>query len=227
MGFQKNSSGTVTVFAKLTDLGKKYLLTESSKFQITQFSPLDDEVDYTLWNPEQTSGSEQAGEVIEGMPVLEPVSSAVFQSQYNLINGYPRNAARMPVLNVPQGYSHTFVAPADSATPYEPWDFTLQFINVEETKVKVINTNSTVCEVNATGAQPIDLSPLAVSDFVGAQGFEFAEGFICDANATITVTPYTNYGPGNKETKVIIAGWRTNAQTQLLFTVQQNDTIPV
>lgn len=141
MGFQKNSSGTVTVFAKLTDLGKKYLLTESGKFQITQFSPLDDEVDYTLWNPEQTSGSEQAGEVIENMPVLEPVSSAVFQSQYNLINGYPRNAARMPVVNVPQGYSHTFVPSTDTATPFEPWDFTLQFINVEETKVKVINTN--------------------------------------------------------------------------------------
>ena len=45
MGFQ-NKTGSITVTAKLTDVGKKYLLTDPSRFNITKFSPFDDEVDY-------------------------------------------------------------------------------------------------------------------------------------------------------------------------------------
>ena len=48
MGYQEKN-GVVTVHAKLTDLGKKYLLTDNSKFNISQFSPFDDEVDYTYY----------------------------------------------------------------------------------------------------------------------------------------------------------------------------------
>ena len=79
MGYQ-NTDGVVTVFAKLTDLGKKYLLTQQSKFEIRWFAPFDDEVDYSLWNILHDQGSSYYGAAIEAMPVLEPVVSSIFPS---------------------------------------------------------------------------------------------------------------------------------------------------
>ena len=55
MGYLNNK--TVTVDAILTKKGRELLARNDGSFRITQFSLSDDEVDYTLYNPNHPSGS--------------------------------------------------------------------------------------------------------------------------------------------------------------------------
>ena len=63
MGYLNNI--TVTVDAILTKKGRELLARNDGSFQITQFSLADDEIDYTLYNPNHPSGSAFYGEAIE------------------------------------------------------------------------------------------------------------------------------------------------------------------
>ena len=69
MGYLNNS--TITVDAILTKKGRELLARGQNDFKITQFAVADDEIDYDLWNPAHTLGTNYYGAVIEGMPVLE------------------------------------------------------------------------------------------------------------------------------------------------------------
>ena len=68
MGYLDNS--VVTIDAILTKKGRELLARNDGSFRITQFAMADDEVDYTLYNPNHPSGSAFYGEAIENMPVL-------------------------------------------------------------------------------------------------------------------------------------------------------------
>jgi len=69
MGYLNNT--TVTVDAILTKKGRELLSKNDGSFRITQFALSDDEIDYTLYNPNHPSGSAFYGEAIEAMPLLE------------------------------------------------------------------------------------------------------------------------------------------------------------
>jgi hypothetical protein len=62
MGYLNNN--TVTVDAILTKKGRELLARNDGSFRITQFSLADDEIDYTLYNPNHPSGSAFYGEAI-------------------------------------------------------------------------------------------------------------------------------------------------------------------
>jgi len=92
----------VTVDAILTTKGRQLLARNDGSFQITQFSLADDEVDYTLYNPNHPSGSAYYGEAIENMPVIEAYPEDTQIMRYKLVT-LPRGTSRLPVINV--GYS--------------------------------------------------------------------------------------------------------------------------
>ena len=69
MGYLSNTS--VVVDAILTNTGRQLLAQNDGSFQITQFSLSDDEVDYTLYNPNHPSGSAFYGSAIENMPIIQ------------------------------------------------------------------------------------------------------------------------------------------------------------
>jgi hypothetical protein len=73
MGYLNNS--VVTVDAILTDKGRQLLAQNDGSFRITQFALSDDEIDYTLYNPTNPSGSAYYGQAIENMPLLRSISS--------------------------------------------------------------------------------------------------------------------------------------------------------
>ena len=100
MGYLSNTS--VVVDAILTDKGRELLAQNNGSFQITQFSLSDDEVDYTLYNPNHPSGSAFYGEAIERMPIIQayPESSEIMK--YKLIT-LPRGTAKLPVITA--GYN--------------------------------------------------------------------------------------------------------------------------
>ena len=100
MGYLNNS--IVTVDAILTTKGRQLLAQNDGSFRITQFALADDEVDYTLYNPTQPSGSAYYGEVIQNMPLLEAFPLETQVMKYKLVT-LPRGTAKMPILDL--GYS--------------------------------------------------------------------------------------------------------------------------
>ena len=100
MGYLNNS--VITVDAILTTKGRELLAANNGAFRITQFALADDEIDYTLYNPNHPSGSAYYGEAIDGMPLLEAFPEESQIMKYKLAT-LPRGTAKLPVLDV--GYS--------------------------------------------------------------------------------------------------------------------------
>ena len=100
MGYLNPTS--LTVDAILTKKGRELLAKNDGSFRITQFALADDEIDYTLYNPNHPSGSSFYGEAIENMPILEafPIETQIMK--YKLAT-LPRGTAKLPVLDL--GYS--------------------------------------------------------------------------------------------------------------------------
>jgi hypothetical protein len=100
MGYLNNS--TITVDAILTTKGRELLSRNDGSFQITQFALADDEIDYTLYNPNHPSGSAYYGEAIDNMPLLEAFPNELQIMKYKLTT-LPRGTAKLPVLDL--GYA--------------------------------------------------------------------------------------------------------------------------
>jgi hypothetical protein len=101
MGYLNNQ--IITVDAILTKKGRELLAKNDGSFRITQFSLSDDEIDYTLYNPNNPSGSAYYGQAIEGMPLLEAFPDETQIMKYQLTT-LPRGTAKMPIINI--GYTN-------------------------------------------------------------------------------------------------------------------------
>jgi len=104
---------TVTVDAILTTKGRELLARNDGSFQITQFALSDDEIDYTLYNPNHPSGSAFYGEAIENTPVLEAFPDDTQAMRYKLVT-LPRGTAKLPVINI--GYNSITIKQGASLT---------------------------------------------------------------------------------------------------------------
>jgi hypothetical protein len=100
MGYLNNS--VVTIDAILTDTGRQLLAQNDGSFRITQYALADDEIDYTLYNPNHPSGSAYYGQAIENMPLLEAFPQSTQVMKYKLVT-LPRGTAKMPILDL--GYN--------------------------------------------------------------------------------------------------------------------------
>lgn len=100
MGYLSNTNFTLD--AILTKKGRELLAKNDGSFKITQFALSDDEIDYTLYNPDHPSGSAFFGEAIENTPILEAFPDETQIMKYKLIT-LPRGTSRIPVLNI--GYN--------------------------------------------------------------------------------------------------------------------------
>ena len=97
MGYLNNQ--IVTIDAILTKKGRELLAKGDGTFNITQFALGDDEIDYTLYNPTQPSGSAFYGEAIENMPLLEAFPDETQTLKYKLAT-LPRGTAKMPIISL-------------------------------------------------------------------------------------------------------------------------------
>lgn len=95
MGYLNNQ--VVTVDAILTTKGRELLAKGDGSFNIQSFALADDEIDYTLYNPENPSGSAYYGEAIQNMPLLEAFPDETQMMKYKLVT-LPRDTAKMPVV---------------------------------------------------------------------------------------------------------------------------------
>jgi len=100
LGYLNNS--VVTIDAILTKKGRELMARGDGSSKITQFALADDEIDYTLYNPDHPSGSVFYGEAIENMPLLEAFPDETQIMKYKLTT-LPRGTAKLPILDV--GYA--------------------------------------------------------------------------------------------------------------------------
>jgi hypothetical protein len=98
MGYLNNT--VVTVDAILTTKGRQLLAQNDGSFRITQFALADDEIDYTLYNPNHPSGSAYYGEALINMPLLEAFPNETQVMKYKLTT-LPRGTAKLPILAIP------------------------------------------------------------------------------------------------------------------------------
>lgn len=100
MGYLNQNS--ITIDSILTKKGRELLAKNDGSFKITQFALSDDEIDYTLYNPNHPSGSAFFGEAIEAMPIFEAFPDENQIMKYKLLT-LPRGTAKLPVLDI--GYN--------------------------------------------------------------------------------------------------------------------------
>jgi len=97
MAFLDNS-GDIILDAVLTDTGRKRLAQGDGSFRITKFALGDDEIDYTLFNNQNPSGSAYYDLEIMQTPVLEAFTNNTSNMNSKIITIARTNLLYMPVL---------------------------------------------------------------------------------------------------------------------------------
>ena len=91
---------TITVDAILTQKGREILATNGN-LNITSFALADDEIDYTLYQPNHPNGSAFYDIAIRNTPVFEPVSDETQVMKYKLVS-LNQGVTSIPVISIAQ-----------------------------------------------------------------------------------------------------------------------------
>jgi hypothetical protein len=89
---------TITVDAVLTKRGRE-LLAQTGNLNITSFALADDEIDYSLYNPNHPQGSAYYDIAIRNTPVFQPLSDETQSLKYKLIT-LAQGVVSIPVISV-------------------------------------------------------------------------------------------------------------------------------
>ena len=105
MGYLPNS--VVEIDAILTKKGRELLAKTPEAFKISKFALADDEVDYRLWNPNHSLGTDYYGEVIENMPILEGSPNEDQMMKFKLIT-MNKDSDYIPTISIGSTYVELF-----------------------------------------------------------------------------------------------------------------------
>jgi hypothetical protein len=203
------SSTSVVVDAILTKKGRELLARNDGSFQITQFSLSDDEIDYTLYNPNHPSGSAFYGEAIEAMPIIQAYPNDQEIMKYKLIT-LPRGTAKIPVLSV--GYSNIVLKQGSSLsiTPQ-----TLNYLGATSTfeasgYVATIADVRTTATFNGVGINTPEATSLNSTTTIGTNVSKTVIGTTINITAT---TINTLFGSNkNLYTTLVVVGRDSGAR---------------
>jgi hypothetical protein len=210
MGYLDNSS--VTVDAILTLKGRELLAKGGNAFSITQFALGDDEIDYSLWNPNHPLGTNYYGVIIENMPIVEAIPDETQALRYKLIT-LPKQTQNIPVVTV-GNTAITLLAAGDSSA-ITPNTSNLAGGN-SNLGYTAILADSTVADIQVTRAlqnSVLPTTPRFIGDNEDAQsvavaGFEFR---------VVAKAQYTS----DKTTTITIIGNETGGSVTINLTVKK------
>jgi hypothetical protein len=214
MGYLNNS--VVTVDAILTDKGRELLAKNDGTFRITQFALSDDEIDYTLYNPTNPSGSAFYGQAIENMPLLEAFPLVTQEMKY-VLTTLPRGTSKMPVLNL--GYSAITLKQGASLaiTPQ-----TLNYLGGNTTfessgYTATISDVRTLSQFNGVGINTPDAAALNSSETIGTNVSKTVIGTTINLTAT---TVNTLFGSNSfLQATLTVVGRDSGARTTIPVTI--------
>jgi hypothetical protein len=93
-------SETITVDAILTQKGRQ-LLAQNGNLNITSFALADDEIDYTLYQPNHPNGSAFYDIALRNTPVFEPLTDETQVMKYKLVT-LNQGVTSIPVITISQ-----------------------------------------------------------------------------------------------------------------------------
>jgi hypothetical protein len=169
------------------------LARNDGSFRITQFSLADDEIDYTLYNPNHPSGSAFYGEAIENMPILEAFPDETQTMKYKLLT-LPRGTAKLPVLEL--GYT-TITLKQGSSLSITPQ--TLNYLGTDSTfessgYTATIGDSRTLSNFEGVGVNTATAANLNTTTTVGTNVSRTVIGTTINLTAT---TVNTLFGTSN------------------------------
>jgi hypothetical protein len=214
MSYLSNTS--VVVDAILTKKGRELLARNDGSFRITQFSLADDEVDYTLYNPNHPSGSAFYGEAIEAMPIIQAYPNDMEIMKYKLIT-LPRGTAKIPVLDL--GYSTIRIRQGASLaiTPQ-----TLNYLGATSTfeqsgYVATIGDVRTMSSFNGVGINTPEATALNSTTTIGTNVSKTVVGTTINITAT---TVNTLFGSNTAlYTTLVVVGRDSGARISIPVTI--------
>ena len=207
MGFLDNSS--VTVDAILTKRGRELLAEGRDKFSITQFALADDEVDYDLWNPAHSLGSDYYGIVIENMPILEAITDDSYLMKYKLLS-LPKSTVKLPFIEL----SVTSISSAEEGTA-STINVTTKNGGNENLGYTAILLNSDVGSISGNAGVPGTTSPI-----ININSYATNQALAVTGLNSFIFTP-TNNLPTNQQTntRIIVIGNETGGRAEIDVTV--------
>lgn len=218
MGYLNNI--VVTVDAILTKKGRELLARNDGSFRITQFALADDEVDYTLYNPNHPSGSAFYGEAIENMPLLEAFPDETQIMKYKLVT-LPRGTSKLPVINV--GYSSITLKQAASLVITPQTLNYLGAVSTFEPSGYVVTVGDGRLLSTFTGIG-IDTDNLGASDVNTTVGTQISKTAIGTSFTLVGTTIDTLFGTNltSLSTTVTVTGRDSGARISIPLTVTKN-----
>jgi hypothetical protein len=216
------NNNTVTVDAILTAKGRELLARNDGSFRITQFSLADDEVDYTLYNPQHPSGSAFYGQAIEAMPVMEAFPDDTQIMIYKLAT-LPRGTSKLPVINV--GYNSISLKQGATLTITPQ---TLNYLGATST-FEANGYAVTIADVrflstfSATGVAGSETTPTGITQTVGSQ----LSQTIIGTSFTLTGTTInTLFGSNLNQitTTITVLGRDSGARITIPLTITKSNT---
>jgi hypothetical protein len=219
LGYLNNT--IVTVDAILTKKGRELLAQGAGAFNITQFALSDDEIDYTLYNPNHPSGSAYYGEAIENMPLLEAFPDETQIMKYKLTTA-TRGTYILPFIASVAGNYSMVQATSQTVTPTTSRGGSLG--NVAEKYSFTLSDVRLYSTINMVGAPPNQPSNVNVAQEIAASlGTNVSRTYI-GTGITLTATS-TNVLFGNStsiNSLLIIQGNTSGTRLQVPITITKS-----
>ena len=213
------SNEYVTVDAVLTTKGRELLARNDGSFRITQFALSDDEIDYTLYNPNHPSGSAFYGQAIEAMPLLQAFVDNTQDMKYQLVT-LPRGTAKLPVLNI--GGRATISLQQGATITFQPT--TLNYLGTIESVeplgyLATVSNQNLIGRFTGTGVNTTALPSLTPTPTTSGAPLSISQ---IGTAFTLTATSLNNIFPSGTTvvtTTITFVGRNSGARISIPFTV--------
>ncbi len=200
---------TITVDAILTKKGRE-LLAQNGDLNITSFALADDEIDYTLYQPNHPNGSAFYDLALRNTPVFEPVSDETQVMKYKLVS-LNQGITTIPVISIAQdkiSVSRDYTGDIIISPSTNPaYNLTLGYTAILGNKnagVLVVNQANSVNSVSSTiPTFAGDINTTSAQVVVG-QSFRFIPNSSLGKTTSTTLTIIGNESGGSLSIEVTV-----------------------
>jgi hypothetical protein len=200
---------TITVDAILTRKGRE-LLAQNGNLNITSFALADDEIDYTLYQPNHPNGSAFYDIAIRNTPIFEPVSDETQVMKYKLVS-LNQGVTSIPVISIAQdkiSVPSTYTGNIDIApSTNPPYNLTLGYTAILGNKnvgVLIVTQANSVNSVSSTVPTFAgDINSTSAQVVVG-QTFRFIPNSSLGQTTSTTLTIIGNESGGSLTIEVTV-----------------------
>ena len=208
---------TITVDAILTQKGRQ-LLAQNGNLNITSFALADDEIDYTLYQPNHPNGSAFYDIAIRNTPVFEPVSDETQVMKYKLVS-LNQGVTSIPVISIAQdkiSVSSNYTGNITISPSTNPaYNLTLGYTAILGNKnvgVLIVDQANSINSVSSTiPAFAGDINTTSAQVVVG-QSFRFLPNSSLGQTTSTTLTIIGNESGGSLSIEVTVTVPTTTTQ---------------